>query len=79
MGHPWYTNGPCATIEEIGVEFLRRKTLVDQENENKRLERESERDLKKQQLQKEKENLKAGVAGKPKKYVHVDRGDGDST
>jgi len=48
MGHPWYTNSPCATIEEIGVEFDRRKTLVDAENENKRIEREGERDLKKQ-------------------------------
>jgi hypothetical protein len=67
MSHPWYTNSPCATIEEIGIEFNRRKTLVDQENENKRQERESERDLKKQQLQKEKANLKAGVTSKPKK------------
>ena len=41
--HPWYNNGEIATIEEIHKEFAQRKYLIDQENEQKRLEKEAQK------------------------------------
>lgn len=30
--HPWYTNGPIATLEEIQSDFLNRKSAIEREN-----------------------------------------------
>jgi serine/threonine protein kinase len=73
--HPWYTDSKCATLEEIQAEFASRKLLIDAENETKRLQKEQERNKKKEELMKLKQQLKAPISKKP--YVKT-RGEGEA-
>lgn len=41
--HPWVVNGPVPTSEQIQHEFAQRKSLIDQENEAKRIAKEAEK------------------------------------
>lgn len=70
--HPW-CKGPCATLEDVQQEFTRRKSAIDAENESKRLQHENEKNLKKQQLEKEKAKLKQFAP----KQAYKNRGEGE--
>ena len=64
---PWVTTGPVATLAEIQAEFEQRKRLIDEDAEQKRLQKEEEKSQKK----------KAAVGGMRQAYRGANRGEGD--
>lgn len=63
--HPWYT-GETATLDQVQQEFAERKARIDEENEQKRLQKEAE-----------KAQRTGGAVGMRQAYRGAHRGDAE--